>query len=1081
MRKFSLVIAALFLFISGVVNAQTIKVSGTVTEAGVAETMPFVSVHVKGTTTSTTTLNDGTYVINAPANGTLVFTFMGFRTLEVPVENRTVINVQMEYDAVALGEVIMVAYGTAKRESITGSIASVNTQAIERRPVSSVSGVLEGQAAGVQVNNTYGEPGSDASIRIRGFSSVNASNSPLIVVDGVPFGGNISDMNPHDIESISVLKDAASAALFGNRASNGVILIATKRGKSEKTSVRANISQGIYNRGMAEYDKLEAKDFMEVMWTGMRNQLMLSQPDKYPNALLAGAEASANLIDTYLKYNIFNKPNNALFDANGKLVSDAKILPGYTDLDWFKPMERLGYRQDYVVSGDAASEKSTYFFSLGYLDEKGYVKSSDFQRYTGRTNITVTPKSWMKAGFSLSGSHQVSNSTTGDADSHTTIKNPFYFARNIAPIYPVYLHDMATGDFILDEDGNRQYDGGFLHSRPQLLDRHAIWESELNMDKTFRNTLGSQAFVDIDFLKDFKFVVKADVSLRNTENQTYDNASIGDGKGNKGRASRTWYRYKNYTFQQQLMYNKEFGMHNLDFLLGHENYSWNRSYHNGYKTTETFQGGTELINFTEITRLTGYQDNYKLESYLSRVRYNYDNKYFGEASFRRDGSSRFHPDNRWGNFWSLGGSWTISKEPFMAPYLNTINVLKLRASYGEVGNDAGVGYYGYMALYGMQQNANLGASYKTQNEAKEIQWETSSSFGVALEGSLYDRANFTVEYFDKRSQNLLFDVNLPLSAGATSTSSAEATITKNIGSVSNRGIEFVFDVDVVRNRDLKWNVGLNLTHFKNKIVKLPEENRENGILSGTKRYVEGRGIYDFWMFKFEGVDQMTGNSLYRPDFDRFFAGDPEDGKTAIPAEYLVQIGDNYYTTHTTYAGRDWGGSAIPDLFGSISTSLKYKNFDLNVLCTYSLGGKTLDNSYRSLMAVSANPSALHKDLLKAWNGIPAGMEIDSPNRINPNGIPVINYDLSNLNDASSTRFLQDASYFVIKNVSLSYTFPKKTLKKIDLSALSVNLSVDNLATITSLKGMNPQQSYSGINNNAFVVARVFSLGVNVRL
>ena len=417
----------------------------------------------------------------------------------------------------------------------------------------------------------------------------------------------------------------------------------------------------------------------------------------------------------------------------------------------------------------------------------------------------------------------------------------------------------------------------------------------------------------------------------------------------------------------------------------------------------------------------------------------------------------------------------------MASLDEYINTLKLRASYGEVGNDAGVDYYGYLALYGMAQNANIGAAYKVQNEAKDIKWETTSSFGVAIEGRFFDRFNLSLEYFDKRSKDLLFDVYLPLSAGATSTSDAEATITKNLGSVSNRGFEIVADVDIIRRENFKWNFGFNATYLKNKIVSLPEQNREKGIISGTKRYFEGKGIYDFWLYQFEGVDQMTGRALYTPDLERYYIGDvAEEGKSKLPDDYLVQIGDKYYTTYTTYSKKDWSGSAIPKLYGSLNTSISYGNFDLSVLCTYSIGGKTLDYSYQSLMSVTANPASLHKDLLNAWDGVPAGMTENSENRIDPNGIPAINYGLSSFNDATSTRFLKDASYFVIKNVSLGYTLPKRWVNALDISDLSVSLSVDNLATFTSLRGMNPQQSFSGLNNNAFVAARVLSLGVNIK-
>jgi len=558
MKKITLMLVFLLFAGMQVIFAQTRDVTGMVTSVEDGATIPGASIIVKGTTVGTVTDMDGKFTLKVPQGAkTLVVSFVGFASTEVALTNTKNYKVVLKGEHVAVDEVVVIAYGTAKKESITGAVSTVSSKSIESRPVSSVSGVLEGKAAGVQVNNTYGEPGSDPTIRIRGFSSVNGSNAPLYVVDGVPYAGNVSDMNSQDIESITVLKDAASTALFGNRASNGVILITTKKGKTEGgVAIRANFNQGVYTRGMKEYDRVGPNDYMEIMWKGDRNNLMTAQPTKYPTEALANAEASKSLVSTYLKYNIFNKADDALFDANGKLVSDAKVRSGYNDLDWYKDIERLGHRQDYTMSGEGSTSKSNYYFSAGYLDEKGYVKSSDFQRFTGRTNVNVTPKRWLKAGMSLSGSHQVSNYTTGDASSATAYINPFYYARNMAPIYPVYLHDMSTGELIYDANGNKQYDRGSLYARPQNLDRHIVWETELNMDRTYRSTMQSQVYMDISFLKDFKFSVKGDLNTRNSENQTYNNATIGDGAGNSGRASRTMYRYKNYTTQQQLTWDK---------------------------------------------------------------------------------------------------------------------------------------------------------------------------------------------------------------------------------------------------------------------------------------------------------------------------------------------------------------------------------------------------------------------------------------------------------------------------------------------------------------------------------------------
>lgn len=1084
MNKIKLCAIFLLLF-SASLFAQNVTVSGVVSEKGNGEPIPYASIAIKGTAIGTSSNEVGEYTLKVASDAVLVVSYIGYETMEIPVNGRAVLNVALEVDAETLEDVVVVAYGTAKKESLTGAVASVGTKAIERRPVTSVSSVLEGASAGVQVNNSYGEPGSSGSIRIRGFGTIAGSNSPLIVLDGVPFGGNISDINPQDIESLSVLKDAASSALFGSRASNGVVMITTKKGKGEKLSMSVVVNQGVYNRGIPEYDRLSADEYMEANFLGYRNSL-ISNPDQAYSLADATKKAQEDLVTDVLGYNIYNKPSDQLFDDSGKLVAGAQVKPGYTDLDWFAPIERVGYRQDYNVSANGATDKSDYLFSIGYLDEKGYVKFSDFSRLSARANVNVQPKKWIRAGLSTAGSYQISNYTNASSD--TGYVNPFYYARYMAPIYPVYLHDMesANGDFLLDASGAKQYDSGEVYSRPQNTGRHVIWENELGVDRTHRSTLAGQAYVDLMFLKDFKFSVKGDVSYRNAENKAYDSPVIGDGEGNNGRFNKTFNRWMNYTFQQQLSWSREFGKHNVDVLLGHENYLYKRDYSSTSKANQVFDGVLQNVNFTEMVYINGFQDNYRIESYLSRAKYNYDNKYFFEASLRSDGSSRFHPDNRWGTFWSVGGSWIVSREKFMANCSDHVNMLKLRASYGQVGDDSGISYYGYLPLYAQDQNGGIGAVYQSQFAAPDTRWEASNSYSVAVEGRFFNRLNVTLEYFDRQTKDLLFDVNNPLSAGALSSGSASSTITKNIGSISNSGIELTADVDVVRKKDFSWNVGFNLTHFKNEIVRLPEENREDGILNGSKKYMEGHSIYDFWIYQFEGVDQMTGDALYLIDEEKYYAArdgfTPAEGTKEIDPEFVAFVNGKYYTKYSTYAKKDWSGSAIPKIFGAVNTNLTWKGLSLSALFTYSVGGKTLDSSYSSLMSLNADPSALHKDVLNSWNGIPAGMTETSANRIDPNGTPALDFYRNKRHTTSySTRFLQNGSYFIVKNVALSYSFPSKLVRKIDLEGLSINFSADNLFTMTSLKGMNVQQSFSGTTSNSFTTARVFSLGINIRL
>ncbi len=1060
--------------------AQTITVKGTV--IGAEDNQPVIGAYVlqEGTNNGTSTDLDGNYVLTVPQDANLVFSSVGFATQVIPVNGKAVINVVLQTDAMALEETVVVAYGTAKKESITGAITSVNSKALEKRPVSNAMGALEGMTSGVQINNSYGEPGATPTIRIRGFSTINGDNDPLYVVDGVPLAGSTNDINPNDIESISILKDAASAAMYGNRAANGVVLITTKKGKSDKFVVSASTNQGFYTRGIPEYDRMNADDWMETYWAYQYNGLMAqpSNAGKYTHE-----QASALTTETVwgnIVYNIYNKPNDQVFDVNGKLTPGAQVKPLIAeDMDWYSPIERLGHRQEYNVSGNGATEKANFYFSVNYLNEQGYLKTSDMERYTGRLNASIQPKKWIKVGMSLNGNHRVSNYVTSSGN--TSYANPFYFARNMAPIYPVHAHDLssANGDYILDANGNREYDYGQYDTRPQNNSRHAIYEGELDLDEINRNTLEGLGYVDINFLKDFKFTIKGNLNNVNSEERTYNNAIVGDGKGSGGRASRTIYRYRTYTFQQQLTWGKTFkDVHDVEVFLGHENYHYRYNYLYAYMTGETFANKHDLVNFSTMTSLTDYVNNYKTEGYIGRAKYGYDNKVFVEASFRRDGSSRFHPDNRWGNFWSLGGSWMISRENWMKD-VNWVDNLKFRASYGEVGNDQSVGMYGYMALYGLYKNGQNPAAYKTQNEARDIVWESTNSFGVALEGRFFNRFNLSLEYYDKRSHDLLFDVFLPLSAGAESSDSSSATVTQNLGDISNRGVEVNFDIDLMRKKDFKWTFGFNASTLKNKILTLPEQNREAGIINGTKRYVEGGGIYDFWMYQSVGVDQMTGHVMYEIDTDEYCVGTEVEGKALIADEYVKNINGVNYTYNTSYAKKDWEGSAIPDLFGSFNTAINYKNFSFSALVTYSLGGKIYDSVYYSLM--SPGLGAMHVDLLNAWNGVPAGMTETSPNRLDPNGIPVVDSYNSTYDNSTSDRMLCDASYLVLKNISASYTFPERICQKLDLSAINLTLSVENLATITGRKGMNPQYSFSGTTANVYGTARTFSLGLNITL
>ena len=1086
MKRISLTLASLFLFV-GLALAQT-KVTGTVVTYEDNEPIIGATIQVVGAANiGTITDYDGNFSLDVPAgHKTLRITYIGMEPLDIAVSSKP-LRIQLRSDENTLDEVVVVAYGTQKKTSLTGSIQEVKSDAIELRPVSSVASALEGSVSGVQVNSTYGAPGSDPSIRIRGIGTVNGSSSPLYILDGVPYGGNISDLNPADIESMSILKDAASAALYGNRASNGVILITTKKGKEGKMNVTLDIKQGSYSRGVKEYARLGARDWMNMEWQNLKNYNISAN-----GYSIAEAEAYANehLIEDRLFLNIFNKADNQLFE-NGKLVSDAQMLGTYgKDLDWNDQAVRSGYRQEYNLTVNGASDKLNYLVSLGYLDENGYLKDSGFDRLSARVSVNFQPKKWLKAGVNLSGTHQNFKNTNGDSDSGYT--NVFMYARNISPIYPVHLHDVTTGNYMYDLNGRLQYDPGYytdangneISTRNQYVDRHVMWENELNSDKTVRNTMNAITFADFILPYNITFTLKGSVNLRQSFNSTYNSAVIGDGKGNAGRSKRVNYRYKDYSFHQQLHWSHEFGVHSLDALLGHENYAWSRNYLYGFKTDETSAGMEQLANFNSITSLDGYDDNYRTESYLGRVRYGYDNRYNGEVSFRRDGSSRFAKKARWGNFWSVGANWVVSNEQFMKKY-DWVDYLKLRADYGEVANDAGAGYYASLALSELTQNANHGGYFISQFPNEDLIWETGQSWGVGLELRLFKKLNVNIDYFNRRNKDLIFDVYHPLSAGATSTSSAVSTTTRNLGVISNHGWELSADMDVFKNKDWKINLSASATFQKNKVVKLPEQNKD-GIVSGIHKIVEGKDRYQFYTYTWKGVDTYNGNSLYAFDGDNYYFesdgvvyGNSEKGSkiSGTNLNYVTVIDGVPYTYRaTTYGKKEFHGSALPDVFGSFGANVSWKSLSLNAIFTYQLGGKVIDYVYQGLMSTSTAPTALHKDILASWTTSDA----TEAHTLNPSGTPVIDRNLSTYNNTTSSRWLTSASYLVLKNLTLTYQLPKEWVRKVDMDNICLTASCENVFTTTKRLGMNPQQSFNGTQYNYLVTPRVFSVGVNVK-
>ena len=1057
-KRLMMFLAALFLCV-GTVLAQT-EISGTVISFEDKQPIIGASILVAGTQNGTVTDVDGNFKLSAAAGSKLVVSYIGMNSKTVTAAPN--MKITLDPEDKKLDEVVVVAYGTAKRQSLTGSVAVVDSKKISDRINTSVTGALEGSAPGVQVNNSYGEPGQAPKIHIRGVGTlVNGADQPLYIVDGTPYEGNIAELNPNDIESMSVLKDASSAALYGNRAANGVILITTKKAKyASKPNITLKVDHGFYRRGLPEYDRLGPDQWMEASWKAMKNSalsggIVSTEAD-------AADYATKQLVTDYARRNIYDGASDALFDSNGKLI--AKIRPGYDDLDWAKGVERTGHRQEYNLSAAVSGDKFNIYSSAGYLNEQGYIRNSSYERFTGRINTTYNATKWLELGINLSGTS--ANRNFNPNASGNMFANPFYVTRYMAPIYPIYLHN-ADGSYLLDADGNKQYDT----TSEYLQNRNIVYEMSMDKDKTRRNVLDGLIYAKVTLPYGFTFTGKADLNHANTNRQTYNNPIIGDGSTNNGRLTEYSYQYTSYTGQELLTWEHDFDVHHLDVLLGHENYSWNRRYSMARNVNAAIDGLLALSNFVSNSDTEGFFNDYRTESYLGRLRYSYDDKYFADFSLRRDGSSKFQKDNRWGNFFSFGVNWNIKKENFMKD-VKWVDALRARASYGEVGNDAAVDYYGYQALYYITKNGGKPALIRQKLAANNLKWETTQTFDFGVEGTLFDRLNFSLGYFDKRSKDLLFQVRFPLSAGSFSGNSDIENLTQyqNIGTISNRGFEIMLSGDVVRSKDWTWNLSFDATTLKNKVLKLP--NGED-ILHGHQKYSVGHSAYEWYTYHFAGVDQMTGSSLYDLDTQKESA--------ANAAGALVEINGTKYTTNSAFAQREWAGTALPSVYGSFGSNLRWKDLSLSVLMTYSLGGKIMDASYQSLMSTgsASSAAALHKDILGSWDGVPAGMTATSPNRIDPHGIPIIDFNQSNENNSLSDRWLTSASYLIMKNIMLTYRLPKTLVSSWGLGGVSVKAGVENLFTVTSRKGLNPQYSFKGGSDDTYVSARVFNFGLSV--
>lgn len=1015
--------------------AQRITVSGKVTAGG--EGLPGVTVAVKGSTNGTITSMDGDYSLQTEPQNTLVFSFIGYETQEVPINGQKTINIEMHESSIAIDEVVIaVPYGTAKKSTFTGSASVIDKKIIAASQVSSVSKALQGTVAGLQSFSTSGQPGEDASIYIRGVGSANATTTPLYVVDGVPYDGALSSISSQDIASVTVLKDAAAASLYGSRAANGVIMITTKQGQNGSApTIQLSAKYGFSSRAVRDYDQLSTNDYFMLQWEALRNSYM----DNGQSAESAAQTASSILATTAtggLGINPYGTQYPQPVGTDGKIEAGATPL---WDDSWEDALSQDAHYTDISASISGGSERTKYYFSLGYLNDQGAYICSGFKRYNLRTNITTDLRKWLQVGLNVSATHSVQDYPKQD---DTAIGNIVLAARSIPSFYPVYERDLTTGEYLLDENGNRIYDYG--NYRKGSYNGYNFAQSMLYDKKEYKRDAASiRGYLQITPLEGLSYKMSLNIDYNSRFEHFYDNPTYGKepltGGVEKENVRTTGLTYNNvinwnYTFNEN---------HDVRLMAGQEYYEYNTSNFGGSRTGVITDGYYEPDVASTLSSFYGNSDQYKLLSFFGSAEYSYQSKYFVSASVRTDGSSRFHPDHRWGTFWSFGGSWKISREKFLEEAANDwLTNLTLRASYGAQGND-NVGYYAYKALYEIGSSFGESTLHASRLETPELSWETNLNLNVGLDfGFWSNRLNGTIEFFQRASKDLLFARDLVPSGGFSS-------IDANIGKLKNYGWEFTINGTPVLTKDWTWKLSVNATTYKNEIVELPTD----VMWQSTKKWVKGGSLYDFWLYEWAGVNPENGNpQWYYTD---------TDGSRKITEDYSSLTSDDKVKM----------GSSLPKVSGGFQSDLTWRDLSLSMLFSYAIGGKLYNNDYKSMISVSGgNGSTLSKDMLNRWT--PENRYTD---------IPRLSYDQTSYFTSSSSRWLVNRSFLRLKTVTLSYNLPEKWLHYATIKQASIFLQGENLLTFCHQQGLDPEQPINGMVSYRYPAMKTFSFGINVTL
>ena len=1040
-------------------SAQTKQVSGTVKDAN-GNAIVGATVIVDGTTIGTNTGTDGSFRISAPANGNLLVSFIGYEDQKIAIAGKTNIEVVLQDNYTAIEGVTVQTFGELKKKDLTGSITAVTAKDLQKMTVSSVANALEGAVPGIQSYSTTGQPGTDAAIYIRGIGSINGNQAALIVVDGVPYSSALSSINPLDIESVVVSKDAAANALYGSRAANGVIFVTTKKGaRNQKANITFEAKWGWNEMGVGEHETMQNPgDYYEWTYAGIYNYFAVNNPGVSHDALANAAYS--NLFPMTGNYMAYKLPEGeTLIDfATGKINPNAQLLyaDNYDDYLFTKQ-----FRQEYTLSISGGNDKMDYYVSGNFLDDPSYVIMSSFKRYSGRAAVNAQVTNWMKLGTNVSYSRRDTDDP-GFGDGANT-GNVFMWTQWQAPVVPFYARDL-DGNIRYNPDGTMMYENGGgrtlspygeTYDMFNALNNYANPMESMSRDvnNMIRDNIYANAYVDITFLKDFKFT--ANFTLDNVYNYTtyFQNNEYGYGTSLNGFVQKSVSHYNSYNTQQMLSYKKSINdLHNVDVMIGHEFNKTDNNSLSAYKTNIFYPGIPELGN-----AISPYNDASSservissLEGYFARANYNYDDRYFLSLSYRYDGSSLFKYD-KWGHFWSVGGSWRITQEEFMKHAL-WVNDLRLRATYGVSGNQLNSAYP-YTNLWAIGEYTDEHTIRMSSIGNPDLSWERNNQVDVGLDFRLWDRVYGSLDWYNRRTHDLIWNRPTPASTGLTSR-------LENIGILQNSGFEFDITVDLIKSRNVYWNVGINGAFAQNKLIDYPAELGNAALggdyVSGTFLRGKGKSYYNLYLFDYAGVDPETGAELYWKN-----TTDSEGNVTGR------ELTNNFYE-----ADQYEMGDALPDMTGGLRTSFRWKGLDINVQTAFQIGGKQWDGASANMYDPGRSMFAVSDDLIgNTWTAENPNAEFP---RLMFNG--TWNFPASNVN-----ALYRDASYFSLKNLNVGYTLPQKWTSKLSIESLRIFFNADNLCFVSAHDGFDPRMGFSGMSGFIFPQARTFTFGVTINM